>query len=126
MPDHVHLLIFPRNKDYSISKILQSIKQPVSAKAIAYLKEHAPASLKKLSTGQKSRPYLFWQKGGGYDRNMTEVDTLIESVRYIHLNPVKKKLVEKPNDWYYSSAVQWDGLDAGPLPIDKSDWPAFT
>jgi putative transposase len=125
MPDHVHLLIFPRNKEYSISKILQSIKQPVSSKAIAYLKENAPSALKKLSTGQKSRPYRFWQKGGGYDRNMTKVDTLIDSLRYIHLNPVRKKLVESPNGWYYSSAAQWDGLDAGPLPIDKSDWPAF-
>jgi len=30
MPDHVHLVIYPRCEDYSISRILLSIRQPVS------------------------------------------------------------------------------------------------
>ena len=125
MPNHVHLVIFPKDEGYSISKILQSIKQPVSTKALAYLKQNNSALLEKLATNDKSRPYRFWQKGGGYDRNMRKVDTLIEAVRYIHNNPVRKGLAEKPNDWYYSSASQWDGFETGPITIDKHDWPAF-
>ena len=48
MPEHVHLLICPQKPDYSISKILLSIKQSVSRKAIIYLRKHNPPGLKHL------------------------------------------------------------------------------
>ena len=34
MPEHVHLLIYPTERDYSISKILQGVKLSVSRKMI--------------------------------------------------------------------------------------------
>ena len=66
MPNYVHLLICPSKTEYSISNILLSIKQPVSRKAIDYLKKNNPNGLKHLATSQIHRPYRFWQKGGGY------------------------------------------------------------
>jgi putative transposase len=39
MPDHAHLIIYPYASKYKMSRILEAIKQPVGAKAIAYLKE---------------------------------------------------------------------------------------
>ena len=125
MPNHVHLLVNPRKRNYSISSILQSIKQPVAARAIAYLKRENPSGLRHLATGQQDRRYRFWQKGGGYDRNITRTDTLIEAVKYMHLNPVRKGLVDRPEKWYYSSAAAWATVENGPLQIDKSDWPIF-
>jgi putative transposase len=124
MPNHVHLVICPKRETYSISDILLSIKQPVSRKAILYLKEHNPAGLRLLATGQRARSYHFWQKGGGYDRNITQVDTLIETVRYIHNNPVRKGLVQTPSEWYYSSAADWESGKPGPLSIDHDSFPA--
>jgi len=35
--------------------------------------------------------------------------------RYIHLNPVKAKLVAKPEDWEYSNYLEWVGLRDSPL-----------
>ena len=123
MPDHVHLLICPRQESYSISFILQAIKQPVSSKAVGYLKREKPDGLAQLSTGQKVQPYCFWQKGGGYDRNITSVDTILSMVRYIHNNPVRRGLVKVPDDWYYSSAAYWSSIRDEPMIIDKDDWP---
>jgi putative transposase len=123
MPDHVHLLIYPNNNSYSISKILQSIKQPVSRKAIAYLKENNPNGLSLLATGQRHNPYRFWQDGGGYDRNIEKEKTLINVVNYIHRNPVRKVLVDNPGDWKWSSFGDWYGEKAGPIPIDKHSFP---
>ncbi len=125
MPNHVHLLIKPRSKNYSISKILKSIKQPVAKKAIAFLKQNNPSGLKFVKTSEKHQAYRFWQKGGGYDRNITKIDTLIKSAKYIHNNPVRKKLTGLTKGWYYSSAAQWDGIKEGPIQIDKGDWPLF-
>ena len=111
MPSHVHLLICPKRKQYSISDILLSIKQPVSRKAISYLRKHNPDGLRYLATSQVHRPHRFWQKGGGYDRNMTRVDTIINAVSYIHHNPVRKELIETPEQWPYSSAADWQKVD---------------
>jgi putative transposase len=118
MPNHVHLLICPRTEQYSISDILLSIKQPVSRKAIAYLKKHNPDGLKLLATSQAHRPYRFWQKGGGYDRNITKVKTVIDLVHYIHNNPIRKALVKSADQWHYSSAADWQNIRKGPITID--------
>jgi len=70
MPDHVHLLIQPMEEEYYISNILKEIKTDPARKAIKYLKENHPLELSKLRTSQQYRKYRFWQKGGGYDRNI--------------------------------------------------------
>ena len=40
----------------------------------------------------------------------------------IHCNPVRRGLVENPEQWYYSSAGAWQG-DNGPLEIDFDTYP---
>jgi len=50
---------------------------------------------------------------------------LIEAIRYIHNNPVRKGLVETSDQWHYSSAAEWQGLGSGPLAIDRDSFPAF-
>ncbi len=126
MPDHIHLLIRPKEKYYSISKILSTIKRPVGRKIISHLKSTDAADIEKLRTGWKGDHYRFWQKGGGYDRNITRTDTLSACVRYIHRNPVRKKLAASPEDWYFSSAAVWANIREGPLVVDRDDWPVFT
>ena len=109
--------------NFSVSDILASIKQSVSRKALNYLRQENPAGLKQLATGQTDSPYRFWQDGGGYDRNITKVETLIKTVSYIHANPVRKGLAELPDQWYYSSAAEWQKPGSGPLIIDFDTWP---
>jgi putative transposase len=125
MPDHVHLLIQPIEEEYNISNILKEIKTDPARKAIKYLKENNPLELSKLSTSQKYRKYRFWQKGGGYDRNIIKEKTLINSVKYIHNNPVRKGLVDEPGKWYYSSYNCWFNDINKPIKIDKETWPLF-
>ena len=125
MPDHVHLVLYPKREDHSISRILLAIKQPVSRRAIRHFKAHEPKALDLMATGQRARLYHFWQKGGGYDRNITRLETLIETMRYIHNNPVRRGLVTTAVQWEYSSAAQWEGQARGPLTIDRDSFPAF-
>ena len=125
MPEHVHLLLYPREEDYSISKILYSIKRPVAKKVIKHIKNNHPHELHLFSTGQKSAPYRFWLPGGGYDRNITEVETLLTVVEYIHRNPVRRGLVENPEDWYWSSYNEWNEPGSGPIPIDRESFPVI-
>ena len=41
---------------------------------------------------------------------------MVHLSRYIHLNPVTAKLVERPEDWEFSSYREYIGLRAGTLP----------
>ncbi len=49
MPEHVHLLVWPRLAQYDISAILKSIKQPVALRAIKHLREHSPEWLQRIT-----------------------------------------------------------------------------
>jgi putative transposase len=74
MPEHAHVLFWPTANEYAISEILNSIKQSVCKRALLYVRRHAPAFLARMEDRQPQDdvPYRFWQRGGGYDRNVLE------------------------------------------------------
>ncbi len=118
MPEHVHVLV-RCPEGVSVSSVLGSLKRPVSANAKAWLAEHEPGWVEQLTvTRGGRRTFRFWQAGGGFDRNIWEQKTLAEVVDYIHANPVRRGLVEKPADWEWSSARFWVGME-GVLEMDR-------
>ena len=117
MPEHIHLLLFPYRPSYSISQILRSIKQSVSRKAVNWLKENQPGLLNQMVVEQPRKTYRFWQDGGGYDRNIFTRETAVNSAQYIHMNPVRRKLVETVDLWHYSSFGQSKGR-VGPIEVN--------
>lgn len=123
MPDHVHLLIFPVKDDYSISRILLTIKQSVARRVLIRARRGNPALLERFKTGIKSKKYRFWQDGGGYDRNIINHATLLKTIDYIHNNPVRKGLVKSPGEWTWSSFRDWHENWQGPIKIDKDGFP---
>ena len=126
MPEHVHLLVYPRKPEYSISAILKSIKQSVSQSVIHPLKKDDESNLlPQMATGEKARPYRFWQAGGGYDRNFDKPEAIHNAINYIHNNPVRKGLVANPEDWKYSSYNAWQNDGKGVLDIDVESVPAI-
>jgi putative transposase len=120
MPNHAHVLFFPLDAEYRMDLICKAIKQSVARRAISWLREHSPGFLKQLAgTGSGTRrKYHFWQPGGGYDRNIDNSTTAWNAVQYLHLNPVRKHLVERPEDWRWSSAQWYAGQRDVPLKMD--------
>ncbi len=118
MPNHVHLLIYP-NK-IQISNILYAIKRPFSYQAAQYLEIHFTDVWKKIQVEHAGRTISgFWQRGGGYDRNIFGLDALRKNIQYIHFNPVRKGIVESPLDWKWSGAHFWEKNSSEPIPVDK-------
>lgn len=116
MPEHVHLIVHPRQPKYDIAVIRRLIKEPVSQQAIAWMKHHAPERLTQVERRRGKRlEHLFWQSGGGYDRNITEPKTLLLMIDYLHLNPVRRGLVARAEDWAWSSAGWF--LDQRTVPL---------
>ena len=66
-----------------------------------------------------SRRQILWQTGGGFDRNTIEPLVILAMIEYLHCNPVRKELVEKPEDWKWSSAGWVEGKNSlRPDPVD--------
>lgn len=124
MPEHVHLLIYPTG-DYSISRILTSIKQPVAKRAAIFVKTKAAAFAERMLDRQPGgkTALRFWQRGGGYDRNLESSVLIWETINYMHANPVRRRLCESPADWIWSSAAEFSGLRRGPLAIQPASLP---
>ena len=99
MPDHVHMLIRP-HQGIKISAILKAIKQPVAVQAVRYVKNHAPEFFLHMKDMQPNGRYTFrfWQRGGGYDRNIWSIEDIRFKINYIHANPVRGGLVDVPGE----------------------------
>jgi len=87
MPNHVHLLLWPR---VSLAKITQQIKGYTSRQA-------------NLILGRKGQP--FWQDES-YDHWVRDQDEMFKVARYLVFNPVRAGLVKRPEDWPWSSAAR--------------------
>ena len=126
MPNHVHLVIYPLEK-VDIAKILHSIKRPFAHKAIPLLEYYHPELASKIGLIHGKREIRrFWQPGGGYDRNIYGEKTIIRTIEYIHYNPVRKNLVEYPEDWKWSSAGFWMKDGEGKIKVDIPDaWKGY-
>jgi REP-associated tyrosine transposase len=121
MPDHVHLLAIPKKSEYDISVFLKGIKQTVARKAKSWLIENDSGWLSKLEivNGKGKRVFRFWQPGGGYDKNVTDGIAARAALNYIHNNPVRKKLVDKPTDYKWSSSRFYEFKQQGPIIVES-------
>jgi putative transposase len=104
MPEHVHLLLSEPERG-TLAVTVQMLKQIVSRKA------HGPAA------GQH-----FWQRRY-YDFNVWSEEKVLEKVRYIHQNPVRRGLVARPEDWKWSSFRHLALGEDSPVEIE-SQWTA--
>lgn len=105
MPDHVHLVVSePAAK--SVSTAMQVLKQRTS-RALAPVVEF------------RTDPQI-WQTRF-YDFNIYSQRKLKEKLKYIHLNPVKEKLVENGMDWAWSSCDFYESGKQGLVRIDVLD-----
>ena len=64
----------------------------------------------------------FWQ-ARYYDFNVWSERKFVEKLRYIHRNPVKRGLVERPEDWVWSSFGHYANGEVGMVEIE-SQWTA--
>lgn len=98
MPDHIHLLIGEPDRS-NPSRVMQAIKQGFARRVLKTLRRRRVATQAELFTVAAEH---VWQKRF-YDFNVFTARKRIEKLRYMHQNPVKRGLVEKPEQWLWSS-----------------------
>jgi len=80
------------------------------------------ASTDQLRLGFESSDHFlpqFWQPRF-YDFNVWSQKKFVEKLQYMHMNPMKRKLVAHPKDWPWSSFSFYAQTDPGLLRIDPA------
>lgn len=138
MPDHVHLLMSEPERGL-VANAIQSLKIASARRSRPHLaateRSHYPArggphlgaaqnvdnhGSSALKCGAPSTP--LWQKRY-FDRNVRDNREFERKLRYTHWNPVMADLVQKPQDWKWSSyrhylTGEWCGVEI------ESQWTA--
>jgi putative transposase len=106
MPEHVHLLVVPTGNEPAIDLYLARIKQPFSKWLKQRLVDVRSSLINRLTVEERPGKtcFRFWQEGPGYDRNLTTPSVIEAAIQYIHMNPVRRGLVDRAVDWKWSSA----------------------
>ena len=112
MPNHVHLVLAPSDED-GLRAALGETHRRYS---------------RYVNLREDWRGHL-WQER--FHSFVMDEDHLLACARYVELNPVRAKLVDRAEAWRWSSArAHLDGRDDGvvtvaPMMGRVSDWPAF-
>ncbi len=121
MPEHVHLLMWPRVEEAPLSVVLRDLKREFAREVLGRWRElNAPVLPRLIAPDGSTR---FWQRGGGYDRNVYSEEEFFEKANYIHNNPVTRGLVTRADEWRWSSASRSRecGWLVDPLPARKPE-----
>ena len=117
MGSHLHLLC-KATEGFILSDVIRDFKKFTSKKIVQTIIEE-PESRREWMMAyfqktcehlKREQNYKVWQNG--YHAEIVETNWFIkQKINYIHNNPVKDKIVVSPEDYYFSSARNYAGLD---------------
>jgi len=117
MSSHIHILCKATN-GFVLSDVMRDFKKHTSKKIIQTIIDEPESRRewlldyfnKACAHLKREQHYKVWQDG--YHAEIVETNWFIkQKVNYIHSNPVKDKIVVLPEDYYFSSARNYAGLE---------------
>ena len=118
MTNHLHMIAGTNKADIRLSDILRDFKKYTNKKILSAIENNQQESRKAWildrcrfagNNDKKIKNYRFWQEGN-YVEQLYTYDFFKQKIDYIHLNPVKQEIVERPEDYLYSSARNYAGM----------------
>ena len=113
MTNHVHLLATAR-EGYLMSDIMRDLKKFTSGNIHTAIKEHPGESRRRwmldllIQAGVQNKQnasFQLWQQNN-QPMQVTKLAEVNRVVDYIHMNPVKEGIVDRPEAYCYSSAYE--------------------
>ena len=116
MSNHTHLIL--RAKQENLSDVIRDLKKFTSKKIFKAISENPKESRKQWLKMLLSFEDKIWFWEEGYHGEEIFTDRFLEQkVNYIHKNPVRALIVEKEEEYLYSSAADFYGVRKGKLEL---------
>ena len=115
MPEHVHLLISESEKA-NPSVVMQVLKQRF-ARAVLRTRRARERTQGCLWDGRLEERHI-WQRRF-YDFVVWSGDKRVEKLRYMHRNPVERRLVLEPDQWAWSSFCHYAYGEPGVVMVNE-------
>lgn len=118
MPSHLHM-ICKADDNFNLSEIIRDFKTFTSKNIIKQMNEEAESRrewmLEYFSNAcchlKGNQKYKVWQNGN-QAKEIFSNKFLYEKLNYIHQNPVNDLIVAQPEEYLFSSARNYAGLDS--------------
>ncbi len=114
MTSHVHMII-SRHGPYKLEDILRDLKKFTSFKIIGSLIENPQESRKEWllemfekygKRNSNNTNYQFWQQNN-HPIELVNTYLIDQKINYLHNNPIESGFVNFPEDYIYSSAIDY-------------------
>ena len=116
MSNHLHMIV-DTNDDTTVGDVLRDFKKFTNKKILKTLEQDEHESRREWlldrfwfagANDKRIKNYRFWQEGN-YVEEIYTMDFLMQKLNYIHQNPVRAEIVARPEDYLYSSALNYAG-----------------
>lgn len=116
MTNHLHMIV-GANEENKVSDIMRDFKKYTSKEILRVLKTDIQESRREWMLNRfeyagrndkKITNYRFWQEGNDAQEIFLQ-DYFNQKLNYIHQNPVRAEIVNNPEDYRYSSAIDYAG-----------------
>lgn len=118
MTNHCHLIL--RTDGFNLSDVIRDFKKHTAKRIFEAINDNESESRKRwlLWLLKKDDHIWFWEEGY-HGVELTDKQIFDSKVDYIHLNPVRANIVEKPEEYLYSSCCDFYGTRKGLLELEQ-------
>ncbi len=118
MTNHIHLII--SSKKEKLSDIIRDFKKFTATKIVQEIEANPKESGKRwlLWLLKKENHIWFWEEGYHAEEIISQ-EFYETKLNYIHLNPVRAGIVEKEEEYLYSSCADHYGVKKGVLVLSE-------
>ena len=120
MPEHFHFLI--SEPDVGNPSVVMKVIKERFSRQVNRERRNSHSFAKGANEWGTHGNTVVWEKRF-YDFNVWNARKEIEKIRYMHWNPVKRGLVDRPEDWKWSSSGAYLYGEPGPVGIRFQEWP---
>jgi putative transposase len=116
MTNHMHMIV-GSNGENKVSDIMRDFKKFTSKEILRTLLVESTESRREWmlnrfeysgKNDKKIKNYRFWQEGND-SQAIYFNDYFDQKLNYLHANPVRAEIVNRPEDYRYSSAIDYAG-----------------
>ena len=117
MSNHCHLIV--RTEGHKLSDVIRDFKKFTAKAIVNAIEENTKESRKRwlLWLLKKEEQVVFW-KEGYHGVEISDQNIFDSKLTYIHLNPVRAGLLEKEEEYLWSSCADLYGVRKGALELE--------